>query len=111
MKSMGEGMRDRHLNYTRGQPTFLCLNAFMRTTVDLSDELFRRVKAEAALRGRKFKDLVEEGLRRVLEQPDTPSPPTPAPSLHDMMHDCCGVAEPTPPDYASNSVHLEGFGR
>jgi hypothetical protein len=80
----------------------------MRTTVDLSDDLFRRAKAEAALRGRKLKDLVEEGLRRVLENPEIPAP---AVSLHDMMHDCCGVSEPTPPDYASNPVHLEGFGR
>jgi hypothetical protein len=36
----------------------------MRTTVDIPDELFRRAKSEAALRGRKLKDLVEEGLRR-----------------------------------------------
>ena len=33
----------------------------MKTTIELSDELFRKVKAEAALRGRKLKDLVEEG--------------------------------------------------
>lgn len=79
----------------------------MRTTVDLSDDLFRRAKAEAALRGRKLKDLVEEGLRRVLDQPEAPPPA----SLHDLMRDCCGVAEPTPPDYASNPTHLEGFGR
>lgn len=79
----------------------------MRTTVELSDDLFRRAKAEAALRGRKFKDLIEEGLRRVLDQPET-APPV---SLHDLMRDCCGVAEPTPPDYASNTTHLEGFGR
>lgn len=84
----------------------------MRTTVDLSDDLFRRAKAEAALRGRKFKDLVEEGLRRVLEQPETSAVPAPpVTSLHDLMQDCCGVAEPTPADYASNPVHLEGFGR
>jgi hypothetical protein len=38
----------------------------MRTTVDFSDDLYRRVKAEAALRGRKVKDLVEEALRRLL---------------------------------------------
>jgi hypothetical protein len=84
----------------------------MRTTVELSDDLFRRAKAEAALRGRKFKELVEDGLRRVLEQP-APPPASPA-SLHDLMRDCCGVAEPTPPDYASNrDRHLdeEGFGR
>lgn len=83
----------------------------MRTTVDLSDELFRRVKAEAALRGRKFKDLVEEGLLRVLDQPEDPLPIGQSPSLHDLMKDCCGVAEPTPPDYASNPAHLDGFGR
>lgn len=79
----------------------------MRTTVELSDEVFRRAKAEAALRGRKLKDLIEEGLRRVLDQPEPP----PSPSLHEMMRDCCGVAEPTPPDYASNPAHMEGFGR
>jgi hypothetical protein len=38
----------------------------MKTTVEVSDDLYRRAKAEAALRGRKLKDLVEEGLRLVL---------------------------------------------
>jgi hypothetical protein len=32
----------------------------MRTTIDLPDELFRQVKARAALEGRKLKDLVAE---------------------------------------------------
>ena len=40
----------------------------MKTTVEVSDDLYRRAKAEAALRGRKLKDLVEEGLRLVLEE-------------------------------------------
>lgn len=39
----------------------------MRTTIDLPDELFRQVKAKAALSGSKLKDLitryVEEGLK------------------------------------------------
>jgi len=39
----------------------------MRTTIDLPDELFRQVKAKAALDGMKLKDLisryVEQGLR------------------------------------------------
>lgn len=42
-------------------------NAFMRTTIDLPDELLRQVKAKAALDGLKLKDLitryVEQGLR------------------------------------------------
>jgi len=41
----------------------------METTVEVSDDLYRRAKAEAALRGRKLGDLVEEGLRLVLETP------------------------------------------
>jgi hypothetical protein len=41
----------------------------MKTTVEVSDDLYRRAKAEAALRGRKIKDQVEEGLRLVLETP------------------------------------------
>ncbi len=37
---------------------FLCDYANMRTTVDLPDDLFRRTKALAALRGDSFKNLV-----------------------------------------------------
>ena len=89
----------------------ICL--IMRTTVDLSDELYRQVKAEAALRGRRFKDLVEEGLRHVLGTPE-PQPLTshpPRPSVHDLMRDCCGIAKDTPADYASNPKYMEEFGR
>jgi hypothetical protein len=32
-------------------------------------------------------------------------------SLHDLMQDCCGMAELTPPDYSLNPEHLDGFGR
>ncbi len=85
----------------------------MRTTVDLSDELYRRVKSEAALRGRRFKDLVEEGLRRVLEapEPETSAKHPPRPSVHDLMRDCCGIAKDAPADYAINPKYMEGFGR
>jgi hypothetical protein len=42
----------------------------MRTTVDLPDDLLRRAKSEAALSGRKLRDLVEEGLRAVIDKAD-----------------------------------------
>jgi hypothetical protein len=85
----------------------------MRTTVDLSDELYRRVKAEAALRGRKLKDLVEEGLRHVLKTSefDRSAKPPPGPSVHDLMRDCCGIAKDAPADYATNPKYMDGFGR
>lgn len=41
----------------------------MRTTVDLPDDLYRQAKSEAALRGRRLRDLLEEGLRQVLGLP------------------------------------------
>jgi hypothetical protein len=85
----------------------------MRTTVDLPDELYRRAKAEAALRGRNLKDLVEEGLRRVLRAPEreTSAQRTTGPSVHDLMQDCCGITKDAPADYATNPKYMEDFGR
>jgi hypothetical protein len=38
----------------------------MKATVEIPDDLYRDAKARAALSGRKVKDLVADGLRRVL---------------------------------------------
>ena len=46
---------------------------FMRTTVELPDELFRRAKARAALQGCSLKDLVADGLRLLLQTPSARS--------------------------------------
>jgi hypothetical protein len=40
--------------------------ADMKTTLDIPDDLFREIKAKAALEGLKLKDLVAEALRAVL---------------------------------------------
>jgi predicted component of type VI protein secretion system len=80
----------------------------MKTTVELPDDLYRRAKAEAALRGRRLKDLVEEGLRWVLQSPRS-QPGQPA--LQELMKKACGVVDSGIPDLASNPKHLAGFGR
>jgi predicted component of type VI protein secretion system len=80
----------------------------MKTTVEVPDELYRRAKAEAALRGRKLKDLVEDGLRLVLE---TPRKTRRHPSLAGLMKRTRGVVDSGVPDLASNPKHLAGFGR
>ena len=46
----------------------------MRTTLDLPDETFRKLKAEAAMRGYKLKELVAEFIERGLNE--GPLPPT-----------------------------------
>ena len=38
----------------------------MKTTVEVPDDLYRQAKAEAALRGCKFRELIEEGLHPAL---------------------------------------------
>lgn len=48
----------------------------MRTTLVIDDDLYRRVKAKAAMEGRKVTDVVEDGLRAALglgpTRPDLP---------------------------------------
>jgi hypothetical protein len=83
----------------------------MRTTVELPDELFRRVKATAALRGRKLKDLVEEGLRIVLESPGIATDAKRPPSAWDEFKDACGIVKSGVNDLATNPKHMKGFGR
>jgi len=60
------------------------------------------------LRGRKLKDLIEEGLRLVLEAPRWPPRDT---SLNGLMKRARGVIDSGVPDLASNPEHLKGFGR
>lgn len=89
----------------------------MRTTVDLPDDLFRRAKAEAALRGRKLKDLIEEGLRQLLtrsaegERAVEPAPPS-KPTAHDLLKDLIfDYDEDGPTDLSINPKHFDDFGR
>ncbi len=80
----------------------------MKTTVEVPDDLYRQAKAEAALRGRKLKDLIEEGLRLVLEAPRKTRP---KPGLADLMKRAQGMIDSGVSDLASNPEHLKGFGR
>jgi predicted component of type VI protein secretion system len=83
-------------------------NGCMKTTIDVPDELYRKAKAMAALSGRKLKDLVEEGLRLVLETPRNRGQQR---SLAELMKGARGVIDSGVSDRASNPKHLAGFGR
>ena len=78
----------------------------MKTTIEVSDDLYRRAKAEAALRGRKLKDLVAEGLLLVLETPrQTPG------RRSCLMKSARGTVDSGISDLGTNPEHLAGFGR
>ena len=44
----------------------------MKAAIKFDDELYRQLKSTAALRGRKVKELVAEGVRMVLRHAETP---------------------------------------
>jgi hypothetical protein len=80
----------------------------MKTTIELPDDLYRKAKAIAALNGRKLKDLVEEGLRLVVE---TPRRRQQRRDLAALMKRARGIVDSGVPDLASNPRHLSGLGR
>jgi hypothetical protein len=80
----------------------------MKTTIEVPDDLYRRAKAEAALRGRRLKDLIEEGLRLAL---DTPREASAHPSLAELVRGAMGVVDSGIPDLGSNDAHLADLGR
>jgi hypothetical protein len=80
----------------------------MKTTFEVPDELYRRAKTEAALRGCKLRDLVEEGLRLVLEAPRKRRRRS---SLAELTKRAGGMIDSGVSDLASNPEHLAGFGR
>jgi hypothetical protein len=80
----------------------------VKTTVELPDDLFRRAKAEAALRGCKLRELVEEGLQLALT---TPRKAARRSTLSELMKRARGAIDSGVPDLASNPERLAGFGR
>jgi len=49
----------------------------MRTTIRLDDELLKRAKQQAQLRGKTLTQLIEEALRETLERREKPAPRAP----------------------------------
>lgn len=82
----------------------------MRTTLDLPDETFRRLKARAAMRGFKLKELVAQMIDRGLAE-DAADPPTvradrpqrqPAPAQNPYPIPIAREADGTVTPYLSN---------
>src|SRR5262245_49332422 len=57
---------------------FYGILVFMKANIELDDDLYRQLKATAALKGMKVRELVEEGVRMVLHSSSTRSRKAPA---------------------------------
>jgi len=51
----------------------------MKATIDFEESLYRRLKVEAARRGGTIRELVQEGVRYVLDLPPEPATDQPGP--------------------------------
>ncbi len=76
----------------------------MKITVELSEALLRRAKAEAALRGCAIDELVNEGLRFLLRTPGELGR-----TLEELMSPARGVIDSGLSDLGPSSRHLKGF--
>ena len=77
----------------------------MKTTIELDDELFRRSKAEAALRGQSLKDFFTAALRDYLGETGRPYPERPT-----GWRSVFGVADAAMVEPVDAAV-IEEFGR
>lgn len=83
----------------------------MKTTIDLPDDLYRQAKAEAELRGRKLKDMVEEGLRLVLGGSPRSGKHPVEPTLLELMKDGIGIIDSGVSDLSTNPKYMADYGR
>ncbi len=74
----------------------------MRTTIDLPDDLFRQVKARAALDGLDLKDLITRFVEQGLRQEALPST---APRQRSELPVARGATGRTLPDLTSAEIH------
>ncbi len=81
----------------------------MKATIEIPDELYRKVKAKSALEGRPVRAVTVELLRTWVGEPSEQDT-TRSPSLHDRMRIYCGVVDSGVTDLATNPKYLEDFG-
>lgn len=67
------------------------------------------------MRGRKLKDLIEEGLQLALDRPidgsKSDAPPPKKPSMHDLAKHLILEGVDSPPDLSTNPKYFDDFGR
>ena len=80
----------------------------MKATIDIPEDLYRKVKAKSALEGRPVREVAIALFRAWV---DPPLPAVSPPSAYELMQDGSGIVDSGAGDLASNPEHLAGFGR
>jgi hypothetical protein len=80
----------------------------VKATIDIPDDLYRKVKAKSALEGRPVREVAIALFRDWVEK--KPAAPAALPSAYELMKDGAGIVDSGIGDLATNPKHLEGFG-
>jgi hypothetical protein len=80
----------------------------MKATIDIPDELYRKLEAKSTREGRPIQDVAIELFGNWVRQPSSASDD--APSIGELMADVCGSIDSGVTDLSTNPVHLEGLG-
>lgn len=81
---------------------------FMKVTIEIPDDLYRKVKARSALEGRSVRAAAVELFQRWLKE--KPGKDKAFVSAYDMMKHVIGSIETEETDLSTNPKHLEGLG-
>jgi hypothetical protein len=87
---------------------YLCI---MKATIDIPDELYRRVKAKSALQGRPIRDVAIELFDDWVNESPRPDGDEPFVSVGELMSDLCGAIDSGVTDLSTNPAYLEDLGR
>lgn len=81
----------------------------MKATIDIPDDLYRKVKAKSALEGRPLREVAITLFRNWVER--QPAGSRTPPTAYELLEDGCGIVNSGVGDLATNPKHLDGFGR
>ena len=82
--------------------------AHMKATIDIPDELYRKVKAKSALEGRPVREVAIDLFRAWLGEPSASNDGR---SVGELMADLCGLVDSGVSDLATNPAYLGDLGR
>ena len=80
----------------------------MKATIEIPDDLYRKVEAKSAMEGRPIQDVAIELLGDWVRKPSGSSDDEP--SVGELMADLCGSIDSGVTDLSTNPAYLEGLG-
>ena len=83
----------------------------MKATINIPDDLYRKVKAKSALEGRPVREVAIDLFRAWVGESPSPGGDQPFVSAGELMADVCGLVDSGVTDLATNPAHMEGLGR